>query len=207
MACPALIADPAAHCASGTYWEEAILHVALQGVSAFGYWGTPAGGATNQTDVRMSRVLDELDTVVGEAGRSPHNVSIIDWLQPLGDLVVSSMQVRGAGRYARCPRVRIFLAGVHCVQRRVWTQRVYVFLFSYVRSSGGEAPAVAMFVHRVVCLSDRSQLSAVEQADGSVKVQCDKGAAARLFPRTRVVQQVDKPVSEMGRWLRQSAAA
>jgi hypothetical protein len=36
LACPALITDPAAHCASGTYWEEALFHVAMSGVSAFG---------------------------------------------------------------------------------------------------------------------------------------------------------------------------
>ena len=31
LACPGLIADPAAHCASGTYWEETLLHVAMSG--------------------------------------------------------------------------------------------------------------------------------------------------------------------------------
>ena len=92
MACPALIGNPSAHCESSTYWEEAILHVALSGVTAFGFWGTPAAGATKYTDIRLQRILTELDGIVGAADRSPHNVTIIDWM-PMRALVVSSMSL------------------------------------------------------------------------------------------------------------------
>lgn len=92
MACAALIGDPSAHCESGTYWEEAVLHVALSGVTAFGYWGTPTAGATTFTDIRFARILAELDGVVGVADRSPHNVTTIDWMSSRV-LVVSSMSL------------------------------------------------------------------------------------------------------------------
>ena len=92
MACPALIGNPSAHCESGTYWEEAVLHVALSGVTVFGFWGTPAAGATNYTDIRLSRILTELDGIVGAADRLPFNVTIIDWM-PMRSLVVSSMSL------------------------------------------------------------------------------------------------------------------
>ena len=155
LACAALITDPSAHCESGTFWEEAVIHVAMSGVTAFGFWGTPAAGATSHTDLRLSSVLSELDGTVGAADRSPHEVSIIDWLQPRA-LVVSSMSLENG----------------------------------------------TLIAHRVVCLRDGAQLSAAEQADGSVKVACD-GAETRHFPHSRVLK-LASPVSPMGRWVLQT---
>jgi hypothetical protein len=99
MACPALIADPSTHCESGQYWEEAVLHVALSGVTAFGFWGTPAAGATNYTDIRLSNILRELDAVVGAADRSAQNISIISWTVPRA-LVISAMSLNRGGTTA-----------------------------------------------------------------------------------------------------------
>ena len=89
LACPALIANPAARCASGTYWEEALLHVAMSGVSAFGFWGT-TGYDTAQTDGRLSDVLRELDRMVGAADRTPVNLTVVYWMVD-DTLVMSSM--------------------------------------------------------------------------------------------------------------------
>ena len=91
LACPGLITDPAAPCASGSYWEEALLHVAMSGVSAFGFWGT-TGNDTAWTDRRLSDVLTELDGAVGAADRAPVNLTVVDWMAP-DALVVSSMSM------------------------------------------------------------------------------------------------------------------
>ena len=91
LACPALITDPAAPCASGTYWEEALLHVAMSGVSAFGFWGT-TGNDTAWTDRRLSDVLTELDEAIGAADRAPVNLTVVDWMAA-DTLVVSSMSM------------------------------------------------------------------------------------------------------------------
>lgn len=114
LACPDLIADPAAPCASGTYWEETLLHVALSGVSAFGFWGT-TGNDTAWTDKRLSNVLTELDGVAGAADRAPFNATIVDWAA-VDALVVSSMTMSSREEEGKRERgTRVIVHRVVCL--------------------------------------------------------------------------------------------